>query len=251
MDGPPPTEQVLKFHKESKIDNSGSKRRKMVQKTVITFRIEADAGKQKGECPPSDFWSWRKYGQKPIKGSPYPRGYYRCSTSKGCSAKKQVERSRTDSSVLIITYTSDHNHPGLHLPSISPNETFLQSLSINHDCPTTKTPNQPNPTSEESLNKEKSPLPSPPKNSQEITLHNPPTDIEGAHCHQLNILFDEGDPLPYPNSMTFSSTASKTNEENDFFDELEELPIPPSITNLVRESFLDERILFVPSQTIF
>jgi WRKY DNA -binding domain len=39
------------------------------------------------------------------------RGYYRCSSSKGCSARKQVERSRTDHNMLVITYTSDHNHP--------------------------------------------------------------------------------------------------------------------------------------------
>ncbi|MED6184935.1 hypothetical protein PIB30_052263 [Stylosanthes scabra] len=63
-----------------------------------------------GEVVPSDLWAWRKYGQKPIKGSPYPRGYYRCSSTKGCPARKQVERSRTDPNMLVITYTSEHNH---------------------------------------------------------------------------------------------------------------------------------------------
>ncbi|KAJ4749727.1 WRKY family transcription factor [Rhynchospora pubera] len=58
----------------------------------------------------SDLWAWRKYGQKPIKGSPYPRGYYRCSSLKGCIARKQVERDRVDPSMLIITYTGEHNH---------------------------------------------------------------------------------------------------------------------------------------------
>ncbi|CAH9108280.1 unnamed protein product [Cuscuta epithymum] len=58
----------------------------------------------------SDVWSWRKYGQKPIKGSPYPRGYYRCSTSKGCLARKQVERNRSDPNMFIVTYTAEHNH---------------------------------------------------------------------------------------------------------------------------------------------
>ncbi|EPS60392.1 hypothetical protein M569_14411, partial [Genlisea aurea] len=39
------------------------------------------------------------------------RGYYRCSSSKGCPARKQVERSNQDPNMLIVTYTSDHNHP--------------------------------------------------------------------------------------------------------------------------------------------
>ncbi|PON91147.1 WRKY domain containing protein [Trema orientale] len=59
----------------------------------------------------SDIWAWRKYGQKPIKGSPYPRGYYRCSSSKGCLARKQVERNRVDPGMFIVTYTAEHNHP--------------------------------------------------------------------------------------------------------------------------------------------
>ncbi|RDX80164.1 putative WRKY transcription factor 29, partial [Mucuna pruriens] len=58
-----------------------------------------------------DAWAWRKYGQKPIKGSPYPRSYYRCSSSKGCLARKQVERSHLDPAVFIVTYTAEHSHP--------------------------------------------------------------------------------------------------------------------------------------------
>nr|AFS64068.1 WRKY transcription factor 2 [Tamarix hispida] len=40
---------------------------------------------------PPDEYSWRKYGQKPIKGSPHPRGYYKCSSVRGCPARKHVE----------------------------------------------------------------------------------------------------------------------------------------------------------------
>ncbi|XP_057418282.1 WRKY transcription factor 22-like [Lotus japonicus] len=58
----------------------------------------------------ADMWEWRKYGQKPIKGSPYPRSYYKCNNMKKCDAKKQVERSRTDPSMFIVTYIGDHDH---------------------------------------------------------------------------------------------------------------------------------------------
>ncbi|XP_066381461.1 WRKY transcription factor WRKY51-like [Miscanthus floridulus] len=59
---------------------------------------------------PADDYSWRKYGQKPIKGSPYPRGYYRCSSVKGCPARKHVERAADDPAMLVVTYEGDHRH---------------------------------------------------------------------------------------------------------------------------------------------
>ncbi|WOG87121.1 hypothetical protein DCAR_0206344 [Daucus carota subsp. sativus] len=91
---------------------TGIKRRKGQGKKVVCIPAPAPVNSRPtGEIVPSDLWAWRKYGQKPIKGSPYPRGYYRCSSSKGCSARKQVERSRTDPNMLVITYTSEHNHP--------------------------------------------------------------------------------------------------------------------------------------------
>ncbi|XP_057435714.1 WRKY transcription factor 22-like [Lotus japonicus] len=79
-----------------------SKRRKTQLKKVCQVPVENLA---------SDVWAWRKYGQKPIKGSQYPRGYYRCSSSKGCLARKQVERNRSDPTMFIVTYTAEHNHP--------------------------------------------------------------------------------------------------------------------------------------------
>ncbi|KAJ9147988.1 hypothetical protein P3X46_030087 [Hevea brasiliensis] len=79
-----------------------SKGRKNQQKRVVKH--------VKSDGLSSDMWAWRKYGQKPIKGSPYPRSYYRCSSLKGCLARKQVERSSTDPSVFIITYTAEHSH---------------------------------------------------------------------------------------------------------------------------------------------
>nr|AHC54615.1 WRKY10 [Chrysanthemum x morifolium] len=93
--------------------SSPKRSRRSKQKRVVSVPItEIEGYRHKGEtnAPPSDSWAWRKYGQKPIKGSPYPRGYYRCSSSKGCPARKQVERSRADPTMVIVTYSCDHNH---------------------------------------------------------------------------------------------------------------------------------------------
>ncbi|KAF8413608.1 hypothetical protein HHK36_001600 [Tetracentron sinense] len=56
-----------------------------------------------------DGYRWRKYGQKAVKNSPYPRSYYRCTTQK-CTVKKRVERSLHDPSIVITTYEGQHTH---------------------------------------------------------------------------------------------------------------------------------------------
>ncbi|CAL9764929.1 unnamed protein product [Musa acuminata subsp. burmannicoides] len=117
-----------------------SKRRKNQQKKVVC-QVPADGAS-------SDMWAWRKYGQKPIKGSPYPRQgcYYRCSSSKGCQARKQVERNREDPGILVITYTAEHNHPvPTHRNSLSgstrqnhlPSSPLSSSAAAQRPSPTT------------------------------------------------------------------------------------------------------------------
>ncbi|GER31801.1 WRKY DNA-binding protein 65 [Striga asiatica] len=102
---------------EARIASTSSSKRskRAIHKRVVSVPIAGVEGlRLKGDpmsAPPSDSWAWRKYGQKPIKGSPYPRGYYRCSSSKGCPARKQVERSKLDSKMLVVTYYCEHNHP--------------------------------------------------------------------------------------------------------------------------------------------
>ncbi|KAG9439928.1 hypothetical protein H6P81_020093 [Aristolochia fimbriata] len=83
-----------------------SKRRK--SRVKRTIRVPAISLKM-ADIPPDEF-SWRKYGQKPIKGSPHPRGYYKCSSLRGCPARKHVERALDDPSMLIVTYEGEHNH---------------------------------------------------------------------------------------------------------------------------------------------
>ncbi|GAU38288.1 hypothetical protein TSUD_157730 [Trifolium subterraneum] len=82
------------------------KSRKMRLKRVV--RVPAISLKM-ADIPPDDY-SWRKYGQKPIKGSPHPRGYYKCSSVRGCPARKHVERALDDASMLVVTYEGEHNH---------------------------------------------------------------------------------------------------------------------------------------------
>ncbi|WCJ22139.1 WRKY DNA-binding protein 57 [Euphorbia peplus] len=62
-----------------------------------------------------DGYRWRKYGQKAVKNSPYPRSYYRCTNSK-CTVKKRVERSCEDPTIVITTYEGQHCHHTVGFP---------------------------------------------------------------------------------------------------------------------------------------
>ncbi|KAJ6293536.1 hypothetical protein OIU78_025488 [Salix suchowensis] len=61
-----------------------------------------------GGTPSEDGYNWRKYGQKQVKGSEYPRSYYKC-THPNCPVKKKVERSH-EGHITEIIYKGVHNH---------------------------------------------------------------------------------------------------------------------------------------------
>ncbi|CAA7039655.1 unnamed protein product [Microthlaspi erraticum] len=63
---------------------------------------------QNADKPADDGYNWRKYGQKQVKGSDFPRSYYKC-THPSCPVKKKVERS-PDGQVTEIIYKGQHSH---------------------------------------------------------------------------------------------------------------------------------------------
>ncbi|TMW96132.1 hypothetical protein EJD97_007896 [Solanum chilense] len=56
-----------------------------------------------------DKWAWQKYGQKSIKGSPFPRNYFKCSAS-NCKATKIIEKSPKNDKYFLVSYSDVHNH---------------------------------------------------------------------------------------------------------------------------------------------
>ncbi|CAA0319546.1 unnamed protein product [Arabidopsis thaliana] len=59
---------------------------------------------------PDDGFTWRKYGQKTIKASPYQRCYYRCTYAKdqNCNARKRVQMIQDNPPVYRTTYLGKH-----------------------------------------------------------------------------------------------------------------------------------------------
>ncbi|XBH96273.1 hypothetical protein VPH35_086687 [Triticum aestivum] len=114
------------------------RQRKTSRKKVVRLVPVEHGGVNNGTV--DDLWAWRKYGQKPIKGSPYPRAYYKCSSLRACTARKLVDRSRAKPEMLIVTYIDDHCHavpvpintlPGTaHHPPKSPRGTTTSGEAV-------------------------------------------------------------------------------------------------------------------------
>ncbi|XP_022635993.1 WRKY transcription factor 55 isoform X2 [Vigna radiata var. radiata] len=86
------------------------------------------------EMPPEDGFTWRKYGQKEILGSKYPRSYYRCTHQKlyECQAKKMVQRLDHNANIFEVTYRGKHTcHMSSTAPSSVPPEHILVDITQN------------------------------------------------------------------------------------------------------------------------
>ncbi|XP_010518421.1 PREDICTED: probable WRKY transcription factor 23 [Camelina sativa] len=92
----PHTKKQLKAKK-----NNNQKKRQREARVAFMTKSEVDHLE--------DGYRWRKYGQKAVKNSPFPRSYYRCTTA-SCNVKKRVERSFRDPSTVVTTYEGQHTH---------------------------------------------------------------------------------------------------------------------------------------------
>jgi len=82
-----------------------------------------------------DGYNWRKYGQKQVKGSEYPRSYYKC-TQSNCQVKKKVERSH-DGHITEIIYKGNHNHTKPHSTrrgSVPSSDEMSENAEANETC---------------------------------------------------------------------------------------------------------------------
>ncbi|MCO5563314.1 hypothetical protein L7F22_016954 [Adiantum nelumboides] len=110
-------ETSRKCHKSGQC-HCADKRRKLHTRTVIRVPMVFDV--MSSDTPvPDDGYSWCTCGQKLVEGSLYPRVYYRCSSVRGCPARKHVERASEDSSVVIVTYGRKHMHPQIQKVAVS------------------------------------------------------------------------------------------------------------------------------------
>lgn len=104
-------EEEKKTKKELKPKKTTSQKRQREPRFAFMTKSEVDHLE--------DGYRWRKYGQKAVKNSPFPRSYYRC-TSASCNVKKRVERCFKDPAIVVTTYEGQHTHPSPIMPRANP-----------------------------------------------------------------------------------------------------------------------------------
>ncbi|GMJ14964.1 WRKY DNA-binding protein 30, ARABIDOPSIS THALIANA WRKY DNA-BINDING PROTEIN 30 [Hibiscus trionum] len=107
--GSSPSEDSDRRFGEPELKDASKKRKSSQLSPSWTQRVRVRPGMAL-EGSLDDGFNWRKYGQKDILCSKYPRGYYRCThrSVRGCLATKQVQRSDDDPTIFDITYIGTH-----------------------------------------------------------------------------------------------------------------------------------------------
>ncbi|KAG5051508.1 hypothetical protein JHK87_003706 [Glycine soja] len=106
----PPEKSTVSDEKPPEIPSKGKKKgQKRIRQPRFAFMTKTEVDHLE------DGYRWRKYGQKAVKNSPFPRSYYRCTNSK-CTVKKRVERSSEDPTIVITTYEGQHCHHTVGFP---------------------------------------------------------------------------------------------------------------------------------------
>ncbi|CAK8536611.1 unnamed protein product [Lathyrus sativus] len=106
----PPEKSTVSDEKPPEIPSKSKKKgQKRIRQPRFAFMTKSEVDHLE------DGYRWRKYGQKAVKNSPFPRSYYRCTNSK-CTVKKRVERSCEDPTIVVTTYEGQHCHHTVGFP---------------------------------------------------------------------------------------------------------------------------------------
>ncbi|RZC77965.1 hypothetical protein C5167_002146 [Papaver somniferum] len=111
-------------------------------------RKTSDAREELTTTPFDDGRAWRKYGQKEIFNTKFPKSYFRCThkTDQGCKAAKQVQRiGEEEPAMFRVLYIGQHTcnnqlkGPQLFLDS-NPRHTCLLNFESNYYAPKVEFP---------------------------------------------------------------------------------------------------------------
>ncbi|EOA34375.1 hypothetical protein CARUB_v10021899mg [Capsella rubella] len=105
MDAPNPPQ-----HYESSFGNMAGFVLQRSSKKKICAMESIENYKDSPTPRPNDGFTWRKYGQKNIKTSPYQRCYYRCSYAKdlNCKCTKRVQKIKDNPPLYRTIYVGKH-----------------------------------------------------------------------------------------------------------------------------------------------